>query len=53
MTAGLAFEALNHAGDLEEDILIILNDNNMSISRNVGGLSSYFADVGRASPITS
>src|SRR5210317_1442945 len=43
MTAGLAFEALNHAGDLEGDILIILNDNNMSISRNVGGLSSYFA----------
>src|SRR5690606_10082208 len=42
MSAGLAFEALNHAGDLEQDILIILNDNNMSISRNVGGLSSYF-----------
>jgi 1-deoxy-D-xylulose-5-phosphate synthase len=43
MTAGMAFEALNHAGDLEDDILIILNDNNMSISDNVGGLSSYLA----------
>lgn len=50
MTAGLAFEALNHAGDLEEDILIILNDNNMSISRNVGGLSSYFARMWASKP---
>ena len=43
MTAGMAFEALNHAGELDGDILVILNDNNMSISRNIGGLSSYFA----------
>jgi len=50
MTAGLAFEALNHAGDLEGDILIILNDNNMSISRNVGGLSSYFARMWASKP---
>ncbi len=42
MTAGMAFEAMNHAVHLEEDILIILNDNNMSISHNVGGLSNYF-----------
>ncbi len=42
MTAGMAFEAMNHAAHLEEDILIILNDNNMSISHNVGGLSNYF-----------
>src|SRR5690606_551117 len=38
MTAGMAFEALNHAGELGGDILVVLNDNNMSISRNVGGL---------------
>lgn len=50
MTAGLAFEALNHAGDLEGDILIVLNDNNMSISRNVGGLSSYFARMWASKP---
>ncbi len=50
MTAGMAFEALNHAGDLEDDILIILNDNNMSISNNVGGLSSYFARMWASKP---
>ena len=42
MTAGIAFEAMNHAAHLGEDILVILNDNNMSISHNVGGLSNYF-----------
>src|SRR5699024_10428001 len=36
MTAGMMFEAMNHAGDLEPDLLVILNDNGMSISRNVG-----------------
>jgi 1-deoxy-D-xylulose-5-phosphate synthase len=41
MTAGLAFEGLNHAGHLDTDLLVILNDNEMSISQNVGGLSSY------------
>ena len=41
MTAGMAFEALNHAGDLDEDLIVILNDNEMSISKNVGALSSY------------
>jgi 1-deoxy-D-xylulose-5-phosphate synthase len=40
MTAGLAFEALNHAGDLKADLLVILNDNEMSISPNVGAMSS-------------
>ena len=45
MTAGLAFEALNHAGDLEADMLVILNDNDMSISPNVGALSNRFAQI--------
>ena len=43
MTAGLAFEALNHAGSLPADLLVILNDNDMSISENVGALSNQFA----------
>jgi 1-deoxy-D-xylulose-5-phosphate synthase len=50
MTAGMAFEALNHGGELDNDILIILNDNNMSISKNVGGLSSYFARMWASKP---
>lgn len=41
LTAGMAFEALNHAGDSDADLLVILNDNNMSISPNVGGLSNH------------
>ena len=45
ITAGLAFEALNHVADTEADILVILNDNAMSISRNVGGLAKYFARI--------
>jgi 1-deoxy-D-xylulose-5-phosphate synthase len=45
LTAGLAFEALNHAGDLGADLLVILNDNNMSISPNVGALSNRFAQI--------
>ncbi len=45
MTAGLAFEALNHAGSLDVDLLVVLNDNDMSISENVGALSNYFARV--------
>jgi 1-deoxy-D-xylulose-5-phosphate synthase len=43
LTAGMAFEALNHAGSLPADLLIILNDNDMSISENVGALSNYLA----------
>jgi len=41
MTAGLAFEGLNQAGHINQDLIVILNDNEMSISRNVGALSSY------------
>lgn len=41
MTAGMAFEALNHAGDIKSKMIVILNDNEMSISKNVGGLSKY------------
>ncbi|MBL8265131.1 1-deoxy-D-xylulose-5-phosphate synthase [Steroidobacter sp.] len=45
MSAGMAFEALNHAGSLDTDMLVILNDNDMSISENVGAFSNYFARV--------
>ncbi|QJD60176.1 1-deoxy-D-xylulose-5-phosphate synthase [Pseudomonas sp. gcc21] len=45
MTAGMAFEALNHASDVDADMLVVLNDNDMSISRNVGGLSNYLAKI--------
>jgi 1-deoxy-D-xylulose-5-phosphate synthase len=43
MTAGMAFEALNHAGSLPANLLVVLNDNDMSISENVGALSNHFA----------
>ncbi len=43
MTAGLAFEGLNHAGHLKKDLIVILNDNEMSISPNVGALSAYLS----------
>ncbi|NOX76037.1 MAG: 1-deoxy-D-xylulose-5-phosphate synthase [Gammaproteobacteria bacterium] len=45
MTAGIAFEALNHAGSLDANLLVVLNDNDMSISPNVGGLSNYLARI--------
>ncbi|ACE82992.1 1-deoxy-D-xylulose-5-phosphate synthase [Cellvibrio japonicus] len=45
MTAGMAFEALNHAAHTETDMLVVLNDNNMSISPNVGGLSTYLSKI--------
>jgi 1-deoxy-D-xylulose-5-phosphate synthase len=45
MSAGQAFEALNHAGSLDVNMLVVLNDNDMSISENVGALSNYFARV--------
>jgi len=45
MTAGMAFEALNHAGSMDVNLLVILNDNDMSISENVGAFSNYFARV--------
>jgi len=43
MTAGMAFEALNNAGDMDANLLVILNDNDMSISPNVGALNNYLA----------
>ena len=45
MTAGMAFEALSHIGHLKPNLLVILNDNDMSISENVGGLSNYFSRI--------
>lgn len=45
MTAGMAFEAMNHAGVSDTDLLIILNDNNMSIDPNVGALREYLTDI--------
>ncbi|MDX1409669.1 MAG: 1-deoxy-D-xylulose-5-phosphate synthase, partial [Saprospiraceae bacterium] len=50
LTAGMAFEALNNAGDMDADLLVILNDNDMSISPNVGAISSYLTRIlsGRA-----
>ncbi|WP_440053787.1 1-deoxy-D-xylulose-5-phosphate synthase [Pseudoalteromonas sp. T1lg65] len=45
MTAGMAFEAMNHAGDIKSDMLVILNDNEMSISENVGALNTHFAKI--------
>ncbi|WP_429124322.1 1-deoxy-D-xylulose-5-phosphate synthase [Aeromonas allosaccharophila] len=45
ITAGMAFEALNHAGDVHNDMLVILNDNEMSISENVGALNNHLARV--------
>jgi 1-deoxy-D-xylulose-5-phosphate synthase len=45
MTAGMAFEALSHSGHLKPNMLVILNDNDMSISENIGGLSNYFSRI--------
>jgi len=45
ISGGMAFEALNHAGDTDADMLVILNDNEMSISPNVGGLSKHLAKI--------
>ena len=45
MTAGMVYEAMNHAADVKANMLVILNDNDMSISKNVGGLSNYLAKV--------
>jgi 1-deoxy-D-xylulose-5-phosphate synthase len=45
MTAGMAFEALNHAGHLKNDLLVVLNDNEMSISPNVGALSAHLTKL--------
>lgn len=53
MTAGMAFEALNHAAHTAADMLVILNDNNMSISHNVGGLATYFSKIWASKPYNS
>ena len=45
ITAGMAFEALNHAGALHNDMLVVLNDNEMSISENVGALNNHLAKI--------
>ncbi|MGP1957875.1 MAG: 1-deoxy-D-xylulose-5-phosphate synthase [Arsenophonus sp.] len=45
ITAGMAFEAMNHAGDIHKDMLVILNDNEMSISENVGALNNHLAKL--------
>ncbi|WP_395755394.1 1-deoxy-D-xylulose-5-phosphate synthase [Edwardsiella ictaluri] len=45
MTAGMAFEAMNHAGDIKADMLVVLNDNEMSISENVGALNNHLAQL--------
>jgi len=50
MTGGMAFEAMNHAGHLGARMLVILNDNEMSISRNVGALAHYFNRIITAKP---
>lgn len=53
ITAGMAFEALNHAGSLHTDMLVILNDNEMSISENVGALNNHLARIFSSSLYTS
>ncbi|MEQ9916087.1 1-deoxy-D-xylulose-5-phosphate synthase [Pectobacterium aroidearum] len=45
ITAGMAFEAMNHAGDIRSDLLVVLNDNEMSISENVGALNNHLAQL--------
>ncbi|TKB46872.1 1-deoxy-D-xylulose-5-phosphate synthase [Ferrimonas sediminicola] len=45
LTGGMAFEALNHAGDIHKDMLVIINDNEMSISENVGALNNHMAKL--------
>ncbi len=53
MTAGMAFEALNHGGDLRANVLVVLNDNEMSISPNVGAMSNYLARLLSGKTLTS
>ncbi len=52
LTAGQAFEALNHAGEIKADVLVVLNDNDMSISRNVGALQQHLTRL-RSNPVIS
>ncbi|SEM80858.1 1-deoxy-D-xylulose-5-phosphate synthase [Halomonas caseinilytica] len=53
LSAGMAFEALAHAGHVDANLLVILNDNEMSISENVGGMASYLARILTSKPYTS
>lgn len=52
LTGGMAFEAINNAGRLKSNMIIVLNDNNMSISENVGGLSNYLGKLRTSSKYT-
>lgn len=52
LTGGMAYEALNNAAELKKNFIIILNDNEMSIARNVGGMSSYLDHIRMAAPYT-
>ena len=52
LTGGMAYEALNNAAELKTNFIIVLNDNNMSISENVGGMSSYLDHIRMAAPYT-
>lgn len=53
LTAGMAFEALAHAGHVRANLLVVLNDNEMSISENVGGMASYLARILVSKPYTT
>lgn len=53
LTAGMAFEALNNAGDMDANVLVILNDNDMSISPNVGALKNYLTKLMTGPTVTS
>ncbi|APE30930.1 1-deoxy-D-xylulose-5-phosphate synthase [Halomonas aestuarii] len=53
LTAGMAFEALAHTGHVDANLLVVLNDNEMSISENVGGMASYLARILTSKPYTS
>ena len=52
LTGGMAYEALNNAAELKTNFIIVLNDNNMSISKNVGGMSSYLSAIRTAESYT-
>ena len=52
LTGGMAYEAMNNAAELHKNFIIVLNDNEMSITKNVGGMSSYLGNLRTASPYT-
>ena len=52
LTGGMAYEALNNAAELKTNFIIIINDNNMSISKNVGGMSTYLSALRTAETYT-